>query len=120
VAFVEKVKRYLGTGGEPAKKVFPPPQNVDDIKAYLMARLRTRLKMKPEYKLTDETRFDDLGMDSLTLVSMSGELEEWLKVEIDPALLIEFSNIRELSSALDKLRIARRQDRSAQEQQEAR
>jgi acyl carrier protein len=85
-----------------------------------MARLRTRLKMKPEYKLTDETRFDDLGMDSLTLVSMSGELEEWLKVEIDPALLIEFSNIRELSSALDKLRIAGRQDRSAQEQQEAR
>jgi acyl carrier protein len=105
VTFAEKVKRYFGADGNSSKEVFPPPQSADDIKAYLIARLRKRLRAKPGLNLTEETPFDQLGMDSLALVRFSGELEEWLNVEIEPALLIEYSNVRELSLALDKLRL---------------
>jgi acyl carrier protein len=114
VPLVEKVKKYFGTGGISLKESFPPPRSANDIKEFLIARLGARLKMRPGHILTDETPFDDLGINSLALVKFSLELEEWLSIEIEPTLLIEHSNIRELSLALDNLRVNGCQSQSAQ------
>ena len=111
---VEKVRRYFGVGGISPEKSFPPPRSASDIKEFLIARLGARLNMRPGQTLTDETQFEDLGINSLALVKFSLELEEWLDIEIEPTLLIEHSNIRELSLALDNLRVQGCQSRSAQ------
>ena len=100
---VEKVRRYFGVGGISPEKSFPPPNGASDIAEFVIARLGSRIKMRPGQILTDETPFDDLGINSLLLVRFSLELEEWLNIEIEPTLLIEHSNIRELSLALDSL-----------------
>jgi acyl carrier protein len=114
VPLVEKVKKYFGSGGFSPKESFPPPTSADDIKKFLIARLGARLKMRPGHILTDETPFDDLGINSLALVKFSLELEEWLSIDIEPTLLIEHTNIRELSLALDNLRANGCQSQSAQ------
>jgi acyl carrier protein len=114
VPLVEKFKKYFGTGGIRSNEVFPPPRSANDIKEFLIARLGARLNMRPGQTLTDETQFEDLGINSLALVKFSLELEEWLDIEIEPTLLIEHSNIRELSLALDNLRVHGCQSRSAQ------
>lgn len=103
--FVEKVRKYFGAGGNSPEKSYPPPNSASDIARFVIARLGSRIKMRPGQVLTDETPFDDLGINSLALVKFSLELEEWLKIEIEPTLLIEHSNIRELSLALDHLRV---------------
>jgi acyl carrier protein len=114
VPLVEKIRKYIGTGGNSSKVAFPPPHGANDIKQFLIARLGARLKLRPGQTLTDETSFEDLGINSLALVRFSLELEEWLNIEIEPTLLIEHSNIRELSLALETLRVHGGQSRSAQ------
>lgn len=41
-------------------------------------------------------------LDSLNAVNLAGELEEWLKIEIDPTLIWDYPTIRELSEFLNK------------------
>ena len=76
VLLVEKFKKYFGTGGIRSNEVFPPPRSASDIKEFLIARLGARLNMRPGQTLTDETQFEDLGINSLALVKFSLELEE--------------------------------------------
>ena len=102
---IERIKKYFGAGDASPKNSFPPPTSASDITAFLIARLGARVKMRPGEVLTEQTPFEDLGINSLVLVKFSLELEEWLNVEVEPTLVTEHSNIRELALALDKLRV---------------
>lgn len=104
MAFADRVKKYFGGVMEDVFAEFPPPQKVDDIKAYLLAHMSRRVKLKHGGTLTETTPLADLGMDSLTLINFSGEVEEWLGAEIEPAILFEHSNIADLAVALDNVR----------------
>ena len=70
------------------------PQRVDEdsrdaasqqIQAWMMAWLIHRSGMDPR-DVGPETRFTDHGLDSMAAVELSGELDDWLGVELTPAV----------------------------------
>ena len=104
MVFINRVKKYFGGNHEENSSEFLPPKNANDVKAYLLAHMRRRVKLKPGQEFTETTPLADLGMDSLTLIDFSGEVEEWLGAEIEPAVLFEHPNIAELAVALYNVR----------------
>jgi acyl carrier protein len=44
--------------------------------------------------------FDLLGLDSVSLLWIAGELAEWLKIEITAALIFESTDLRQLSDRI--------------------
>ena len=44
--------------------------------------------------------FDLLGLDSVSLLWIAGELAEWLKIEITAALIFEGTDLRQLSDRI--------------------
>jgi acyl carrier protein len=46
--------------------------------------------------------FDRYGLDSLTAVSLTGDLQDWLGVEVDPTLLYDYPTIEELVKYLSR------------------
>lgn len=44
-----------------------------------------------------EAPFNELGLDSAAVINMTGDLSEWLGIEIDPTIAYEFPTIRSFS-----------------------
>jgi len=44
--------------------------------------------------------FESYGLDSASAVAMTGDLEDWLKRELDPTLVYDYPTIAALSSHL--------------------
>lgn len=72
---------------------------VADIQAWLKAHLATSLEMSPE-EIDIDVDFIDYGTNSVELVNISGELEHFLGRRLDPMLVLDYANIRELSEHL--------------------
>lgn len=70
-----------------------------DIQAWLKKHLATSLEMTPE-EIDIDVDFIDYGMNSVEVVNISGELEHFLGRRLDPMLVLDYSNIRELSEHL--------------------
>ncbi|QUY40945.1 acyl carrier protein [Acaryochloris marina] len=70
-----------------------------DIQAWLKKHLATSLEMSPE-EIDIDVDFIDYGMNSVEVVNVSGELEHFLGRRLDPMLVLDYSNIRELSEHL--------------------
>lgn len=70
-----------------------------DIQAWLKKHLATSLEMSPE-EIDIDVDFIDYGMNSVEVVNISGELEHFLGRRLDPMLVLDYSNIRELSEHL--------------------
>jgi acyl-CoA synthetase (AMP-forming)/AMP-acid ligase II/acyl carrier protein len=66
----------------------PSPEDKPGIAAQVREWLRqwliARVGIEPE-EIEFQRRFDDYGLDSLTAVELSGELEDWSGVELTPA-----------------------------------
>ncbi|WP_299491661.1 acyl carrier protein [Acaryochloris sp. IP29b_bin.137] len=72
---------------------------VTDIQAWLIKHLATSLEMSPE-EIDIDVDFIDYGMNSVEVVNISGELEHFLGRRLDPMMVLDYSNIRELSEHL--------------------
>lgn len=72
---------------------------VVDIQAWLTQHLAASLEMNPE-EIDIDVDFIDYGMNSVEAVNVSGELEHFLGRRLDPMLVLDYSNIRELSEHL--------------------
>jgi malonyl CoA-acyl carrier protein transacylase len=69
------------------------------IQTWLLTRLATLLNVAVP-KLNIQEPFARYGLDSMTAVSLSGELGEWLAHPISPTLLYDYPNIQVLSQYL--------------------
>ncbi len=70
-----------------------------DIQGWLKAYLATSLDLSPE-EIDIDTDFVDFGMNSMSMIDVSGELETLLGRRLDPTLVLDYSNIRALSEYL--------------------
>ena len=72
---------------------------VIEIQAWLVAWLARELEVEANDIGLDE-EFINLGLSSRQAVLMSGELEDWLGLTLDPSLAWEYPTIAQLSTAL--------------------
>jgi acyl carrier protein len=69
------------------------------IQAWLVAYLAVALKLDRAEIDVGKT-FEAYGLDSAAAVGMTGDLEEWLGYEIDPALPYDHPTIADLAQRL--------------------
>ena len=51
-------------------------------------------------KIESNIAFDRYGMDSSAAVGMTGDLEDWLHLELEPTVVYDYPTIAELSKYL--------------------
>jgi acyl carrier protein len=81
--------------------------SVGEIETYLRERIARDLEVDLE-SVQAGTDLTDMGMSSVLISFIEGDVEAWLGVEIPPALLFQTSNIREAALAIAGLSEAAR------------
>ena len=66
---------------------------------WMRARIARELECQPD-EIDIELPFDQLGLDSLAILISTGELAEWLGVELEAATLFQHSTISALAEHL--------------------
>ena len=87
----------------PVKAVATDPEfrSRESIQSWLVDRIAKQLKSSPA-KIDVNKTFAYFGLDSVTLIGISGELEDWLGCSVSPKLLFNYPTIFELSGYLAK------------------
>jgi acyl carrier protein len=67
------------------------------VAARLTARLARELRI-PAESIEPEADLFSYGLDSLTAITLLGEIEDWLGMELDPAMIWDHPSIGALSS----------------------
>jgi acyl carrier protein len=75
---------------------------VAEIENYLRERIATDLELEPGSFQVDSD-LTDLGLSSVVISFIEGDVEAWLGVEIPPALLFQTSTIRDAARAIHGL-----------------
>ena len=70
----------------------PTSQEIQD---WIIAYLANLLEIDQE-EVDVTIPFDRYGLDSSAAVGMTGDLEDWLKTEIDPTLLYDYPTVEAL------------------------
>lgn len=71
----------------------------DEIVAWCAAYIGRALNMSPD-DIRPDDEIEGFGLDSAITTSMLIELEEWLGVELSPAVLLEQTTLRGVASAV--------------------
>ena len=66
-----------------------------EIEDWIVAYLANLLETDPE-EIEVTVPFDSYGLDSSAAIAMTGDLEDWLGVEIDPTLFYEYPTVSAL------------------------
>lgn len=67
------------------------------VSIWLREKVASRLEV-PVEEVSEETYFDDFGLDSTEALVLAGELEKWLGFELPATALWYHPTIRELSA----------------------
>lgn len=62
--------------------------------------LREKVAKETQKALSDislETPFASLGLDSIVIVTLAADLEEWLNISLDPTVFWEYPTIHQLT-----------------------
>lgn len=70
-----------------------------EIQAWILSYLAQLLEVEPDH-IDTATPFDRYGLDSSAVIGMTGDLEDWLNIELDPTLVYDYPNIEALSQYL--------------------
>lgn len=70
-----------------------------EIEDWIVAYLANLLETDPE-DIEVIVPFDSYGLDSSAAIAMTGDLEDWLRVEIDPTLFYEYPTVSALADHL--------------------
>ncbi len=73
--------------------------NRDDIRDWMQTRMAADLGVPPEEVSTEET-FDRLGLDSLAILGVLGELAGELDIEVETTVLFDHPSIEALATHL--------------------
>ena len=76
-------------------------KTVEAIIVWMQERTARDLDKAPD-EVDIDTPFDQLGLDSLAILTATGELAEWLEVELEAATLFEYPTIRKMAEFLAK------------------
>jgi acyl carrier protein len=76
-----------------------PQPTAEAISARIRDYVAEILQVKPEEVAIDRD-VGALGLSSVSLVGLVGELEDWLNVEISPAVLYDHPSIEKVSAYL--------------------
>ena len=79
-----------------------PKATIDAIEQWLVTHLAGALNL-PVDAIAVDTPFDRYGVDSLIAVTMTGDLEEWLGIEIPVTLAWDYPTIQLLAAYLAEL-----------------
>ncbi|WP_042411250.1 acyl carrier protein [Streptacidiphilus carbonis] len=74
----------------------PAEHEIDSWLAEYIGELLTL----PSAEIDREATFDSLGLDSATAIAITGELEDWLGLQLDPNVAYVHPTIRSLSRYL--------------------
>ena len=77
----------------------PHARSHESIQSWLVNRIANQLKTSESRIDVNET-FAHFGLDSITLIGISGELENWLGETVSPKLLFNYPTISELAEYL--------------------
>ena len=66
-----------------------------EIQSWIVVYIANLLETEPE-EIDITIPFDRYGLDSSAAIAMTGDLEDWLKVEIDPTLLYDYPTVSAL------------------------
>ena len=77
-------------------------QNPESIQQWLIERIAGELEIEKTDIRIDEP-VASFGIDSITMVQYSADLEDWLNISIDPAELYKFTTIEEISTYISEL-----------------
>ncbi len=74
--------------------------NAEDIQAWLIAKIAEELNFDSE-EINIEEPFARYGLNSMTAVSLSADLEDWLKIKLPATLAWDYPTIEALSKCLE-------------------
>lgn len=77
----------------------PVSLSATEIQGWIVSYLAEMLEVDPE-EIEVAIPFDRYGLDSSIAVGMTGDLEDWLKKELDPTLLYDYPTIKVLAQHL--------------------
>jgi acyl carrier protein len=75
------------------------PRTPEDVQEWFLAYLAETLQAAPD-RIDIKAPFEVLGLDSVTAVGMSGDLETWLGFSVDPMAVFDYPTIESLSNHL--------------------
>jgi acyl carrier protein len=67
-----------------------------EIQAWIVSYLAQLLETDSD-DIDTAIPFDRYGLDSSAVIGMTGDLEDWLKIELDPTLVYDYPTIEALS-----------------------
>lgn len=73
------------------------------IQSWLIQRVSEQLNLDPQ-EIDLQEPLADYGLSSIIAVRLSGELQDWLKLPLDPTLLYDYPSIAALTQALTRLK----------------
>ena len=79
----------------------PPSQGrtSEEVQNYIVTYLAEELQIQAD-SIDVTAPFEQLALDSMTAVGMTGDLEQWLGARIDPMAIYDFPTIEQLSEHL--------------------
>ncbi len=75
------------------------PRTSEEVQEWFLAYLGQTLQVAPD-RIDITAPFEVLGLDSVTAVGMSGDLETWLGFSVDPMAVFDYPTIESLSNHL--------------------
>jgi acyl-CoA synthetase (AMP-forming)/AMP-acid ligase II/acyl carrier protein len=87
------------SGPRPVIVGLEKPELTDVVLTWLRARLAQSLQCSPD-DIADEEPFARCGLDSAVAVTLTGELAEWLRLDLDPTVFWEHAHPLALSEYL--------------------
>ncbi|GAB1543388.1 hypothetical protein NUACC21_60620 [Scytonema sp. NUACC21] len=78
------------------KNLQPGSQTAQAIQAWLVSKIAERLRVNP-HDINVREPFIRYGLDSMAVVSLTGELENWLKRKLSPTLVYDYPSIESLA-----------------------
>ncbi|HEY9825556.1 MAG TPA: type I polyketide synthase, partial [Stenomitos sp.] len=73
----------------------------EQIQQWLIEKVAELLSL-PTHQINVQEPLADYGLSSLAAVRLSGELQDWLEIPLDPTLLYDYSSISDLTQELAK------------------
>ncbi len=73
--------------------------SITEIQDWTVAYIADLLEIDPD-EIDTALPFDRYGLDSTAAVGLTGDLEDWLGIEIDPTLLYDYPTIDSLAKYL--------------------
>jgi acyl carrier protein len=76
-------------------------RSAPEIQAWLTRALAKELRV-PEGQVDPKAPFEEMGLDSMVAVELSGDLADWLGTKVSPTVVWDYPNIESLVQYLER------------------